>query len=154
MVLKFLKHIQLNSGVIADSAGNAFNASDAVLTIPGDMEIVLDGDAPRVSAVELVQEDGSVISSNTLLKAGDEFFVRLTLTEGVNLDTSQGGPELLLDIGGSEARAVYQALASPEEVMDDEMVDGGGPGDQEAGEDQGQSNIVVDDFGLIPSTYF
>ena len=102
--------ITLKGATIKDGAGNDFDVL-GTFTVPPNMSINLDGAAPYVSSVKFVDTDSAEIAEVTHLKEAGEGLIELTLSEDVTLDTAQGSPELVLDVGGVAVRAIYQPPA-------------------------------------------
>ncbi len=98
--------LALNSGTIADTAGN--NAT-LTLATPGaanslgnNKTIVIDSSAPSV--IEILTSQ-----NNTTYKAGDKFSVFVQFTESVNIT---GVPQLTLETGTNDAVVDYKATSS------------------------------------------
>ncbi|XEG75678.1 DUF4347 domain-containing protein [Pseudomonas sp. abacavir_1] len=86
--------LQANGSTITDAAGNPL---DSTLTALSDTSgAVVDTTAPGVTSVA-VYHDG-------IYKAGDSLMLMVGYSENILLDTSNGTPRLVLDIGG---RTVY-----------------------------------------------
>ena len=108
--IELLATLSLKGGTIEDSAGNDL-ADEGTFTVP-TMNINLDGAAPTVSSVKFVDGSDAEITDLTYLKEAGEGLIELALSEQVTLDTAQGSPELVLDVGGAVKRAIFQPPAS------------------------------------------
>ena len=65
-----------------------------------------------MSSVKFVDGSDAEITDLTYLKEAGEGLIELALSEQVTLDTAQGSPELVLDVGGEVKRAIFQPPAS------------------------------------------
>ena len=108
--IELLATLSLKGGTIKDSAGNDL-ADESTFTVP-TMGINLDGAAPTVLSVKFVDGSSIEITDLTYLKKAGEGLIELALSEQVTLDTAQGSPELVLDVGGAVKRAIFQPPAS------------------------------------------
>ena len=133
--------IHLNGGVMADVSGNQFDPASNMLTVPDLSGVNLDGNAPTVSGVERVVEDGSVITDDQFLKADDSVLIRLSLGQGVILDTSNGSPQLVLQVGDEEVVAPHYVVMAEEPEMPEEPTESGG------GEGPASSDDVAESGG-------
>ena len=95
--------LALNSGTIADSAGNA---ATLTLAIPGasnslgaNKALVVDGVIPTVSSITSTTADGTY-------KQGDAVAITVTFSEAV---TVTGTPQLTLETGTSDAVVNYSS---------------------------------------------
>ena len=99
--------VQANGGTLRDAAGN-----DAVATLNGVASttgVLIDAVAPTVSAVS-VPSDGNYMTG-TMLDFGVEF------SEPVIVDTTNGAPRLVLDIGGATVYADYVSGSGTDTLM-------------------------------------
>ncbi|WP_430755249.1 beta strand repeat-containing protein [Magnetovirga frankeli] len=96
--------IDANGGTLKDAAGNALNTT--LNGVGATTAVLVDGVAPSVSSLALTSATGV---QNSLYNTGDEISVTVTMSEATTIDTTNGTPQLALNIGGTTKQASYDS---------------------------------------------
>ncbi|WP_417618494.1 Ig-like domain-containing protein [Oceanisphaera sp.] len=94
--------LDLNGGTLTDAAGNTANLDHA--EVADNAGYLVDTTAPTVSSVAISGASGVL---NNTLNAGDVVSVTVTMSEATSIGTTDGTPQLALNIGGTTVQAIY-----------------------------------------------